>query len=88
MATERYAISDVRVGDVTIPRGALVYVALDAANHDEDAFRDAARFDIARQPIDISRSDTASTTVWARRSRAWRDRSQFACSRNASKRSN
>lgn len=49
MATERYATMDVEVAGVTIPRGALVYVVLAAANRDA-AFRDAARFDIERQP--------------------------------------
>lgn len=50
MATERYATMEVTVAGVTIPRGALVYVVLAAANRDEAAFRDAARFDVERQP--------------------------------------
>lgn len=50
MATERYATTAVEIAGVTIPRGAVVYVVLAAANRDEAAFRDAARFDIDRQP--------------------------------------
>jgi cytochrome P450 len=50
MATERYTTANVDVGDVTIPRGALVYVVLSSANRDEGTFADAARFDIGREP--------------------------------------
>jgi cytochrome P450 len=50
MATERYATTAVEIAGVTIPRGALVYVVLAAANRDEHAFGDAARLDVARQP--------------------------------------
>jgi hypothetical protein len=50
MATERYTTAAVELDGVTIPRGALVYVVLSAANRDEDAFGDASHFDIARQP--------------------------------------
>lgn len=50
MATERYPTANVDIGDVTIPRGALVYVVLSSANRDEDTFADAARFDIGREP--------------------------------------
>jgi cytochrome P450 len=50
MATERYATADVEIGGVTIPRGALVYVALASANRDEAAFAEAARFDAGRHP--------------------------------------
>ena len=50
MATERYASAPVDVGGVTIPRGALVYVVLAAANRDDEVFPDAARFDATRQP--------------------------------------
>jgi cytochrome P450 PksS len=50
MATERYTTGPVDVGGVTIPRGALVYVVLAAANRDRHAFPEAARFDITREP--------------------------------------
>jgi cytochrome P450 len=50
MATERYTTANVEVGGIRIPRGALVYVVLSAANRDEDVFADAPHFDIARQP--------------------------------------
>ncbi len=50
MATERYATAAIEVAGVTIPRGALVYVALASANRDEAAFPDAAAFDVARTP--------------------------------------
>jgi cytochrome P450 len=50
LATERYASEDLQVAGVTIPRGALVYVALASANRDEQVFADADRFDLRRQP--------------------------------------
>ncbi|HEX6086664.1 MAG TPA: cytochrome P450 [Thermoanaerobaculia bacterium] len=49
-ATERYATADVPLGGAIIPRGALVYVVLASANRDAEAFPDASRFDVARQP--------------------------------------
>lgn len=49
-ATERYATADVEMRGLRIPRGALVYVVLAAANRDEEGFREAARFDITREP--------------------------------------
>lgn len=50
LATERYATADVKVGEVTIPRGALVYVVLSSANRDEKAFSCPAEFQLDRQP--------------------------------------
>ncbi|HYC92960.1 MAG TPA: cytochrome P450 [Thermoanaerobaculia bacterium] len=49
-ATERYATADMEMAGVRIPRGSLVYVALAAANRDEEAFVDAERFDMTREP--------------------------------------
>ncbi|MFL6246732.1 MAG: cytochrome P450 [Thermoanaerobaculia bacterium] len=49
-ATERYAIADVEIEGVRIPRGSLVYVVLAAANRDEQTFADPDRFDITRTP--------------------------------------
>jgi cytochrome P450 len=45
----RYARSDIQVGGVTIRAGDLVLLNHGAANHDEAAFPDAERFDVARQ---------------------------------------
>ena len=50
LATERYAAAPVTVGEVTIPRGALVYVVLSSANRDEKAFTCSAEFEPDRQP--------------------------------------
>jgi cytochrome P450 len=50
MTTERYATTDVEVGGVAIPRGALVYVVLASTNRDDETFADADRFDVARSP--------------------------------------
>lgn len=50
MATERYATADVTLGEITIQRGAPVYVVLASANREEGRFSDAACFDIAREP--------------------------------------
>ncbi len=49
-ATERYAIADVEMAGLRIPRGSLVYVVLAAANRDAGTFPDAERFDITREP--------------------------------------
>lgn len=48
VATERYAREDVERGGVTIPRGALVLVAIVAANADETRFPESERLDVAR----------------------------------------
>ena len=50
LTTERYATAAVDVGGVTIPRGALVYVVLSAANRDDKTFPAADAFDVSRQP--------------------------------------
>lgn len=50
LATERYATAPVPIGGVTIPRGAMVYVALASANRDEQAFASASELRPDRQP--------------------------------------
>jgi cytochrome P450 PksS len=50
MATERYAREDVSIGEVTIPRGEMVFAVIGSANRDERQFPDADRFDITREP--------------------------------------
>lgn len=50
LATERYATAAVMVGEVTIPRGALVHVVLASANRDEKTFSCPADFQPDRQP--------------------------------------
>ncbi|WP_235717499.1 cytochrome P450 family protein [Mycolicibacterium goodii] len=47
-ATVRYTSAPVAVGDVEIPPGELVLIGLLGANHDDDQFPDAHRFDIFR----------------------------------------
>lgn len=46
--TARVANVDVRIGDVTIPRGARILVLLGSANHDEAVFEEPSRFDLGR----------------------------------------
>ncbi|MFI9402486.1 cytochrome P450 [Nocardia sp. NPDC052316] len=46
-ATVRYTSEPVQVGDVEIPAGELVYVALSAANHDPARYHDPDRLDVA-----------------------------------------
>ncbi len=48
VATERYAREDVEIAGVTIPRGALVLVAIVSANADETRFPAPERLDVAR----------------------------------------
>ncbi|MXQ63515.1 cytochrome P450 [Actinomadura rayongensis] len=48
MSTIRYTADPVEVGDVTIPAGEIVFVALLAANRDPAAFEDPDRFDVTR----------------------------------------
>lgn len=50
VATERYALAGARVGDVAIPMGDLVYVALASANRDEAQFPNAGTLDLGRAP--------------------------------------
>lgn len=44
----RYARTDIEIGGVTIRAGEAVLLSINAANHDEQAFRDPDMFDIAR----------------------------------------
>lgn len=44
----RYALEDVEIGGVRIPKGSRVTLGLSAANHDPDAFTAPGRFDIRR----------------------------------------
>src|SRR5215831_4984677 len=46
----RYPREDIEIGGVTLGAGEAVLLDLGAANHDERAFHDPGRFDIARQP--------------------------------------
>ena len=46
----RIAAEDVVVGDVTIPKGARVYMVFAAANRDERAFKSPEKFDPTRPP--------------------------------------
>jgi cytochrome P450 len=48
VATERYAREEVKVAGVTIPRGALVLVAIVSANADETRFPQPERLDVSR----------------------------------------
>ncbi|HWD06443.1 MAG TPA: cytochrome P450 [Amycolatopsis sp.] len=50
IATLRYTIDDVEVGDETIPAGEFVQVSLLAANRDETRFPDPAELDVTRAP--------------------------------------
>jgi cytochrome P450 len=49
-ATERYAMEDVTMAGVTIPRGEQVFAALASANRDERQFPDPDRLDLVREP--------------------------------------
>jgi cytochrome P450 len=46
----RYPRADIEIGGVTLGAGEAVLLDLGAANHDERAFDDPGRFDVARQP--------------------------------------
>lgn len=46
----RYALEDVEVAGVTIPKGATVLAIRTCANRDGEAFQDPERFDISRAP--------------------------------------
>jgi cytochrome P450 len=50
MATERYTREDVTMGDVTIPRGEMVFAVIASANRDERQFADADTLDVTREP--------------------------------------
>lgn len=45
----RYAVEDITIADVTIPRGDLVFVGVATANHDPDRFTEPDRLDVARR---------------------------------------
>ncbi|MEV5528821.1 cytochrome P450 family protein [Streptomyces prunicolor] len=45
----RYATEDIALGDVTIPRGDLVFVGVATANHDPRRFPEPERLDVARR---------------------------------------
>jgi len=45
----RFAAEDITIGEVTIPRGDLVFVGLATANHDGQRFEQPEQFDITRQ---------------------------------------
>jgi cytochrome P450 len=45
----RYVTDDVRVGDVTIPKGSSVIPSLECANHDPTVFDDPMRLDLTRR---------------------------------------
>jgi cytochrome P450 len=49
-ATMRFTTEAVRVGDIEIPAGELVLIALLGANHDSRQFDDADRLDVTRTP--------------------------------------
>jgi cytochrome P450 len=48
VATARYATAEIRINDVRIGPGEMVFVGLGAANRDARCFHDPARLDIAR----------------------------------------
>lgn len=48
-AITRMTVRDVRVGDTTIPKGAMVLLFLNAANHDARMFADPHTFDVERK---------------------------------------
>ncbi|MEQ9379395.1 MAG: cytochrome P450 [Pirellulales bacterium] len=50
VGTERYASEDLTVGDVTIPAGSLVGVAIGSANRDGCPFHNPERLNITREP--------------------------------------
>jgi cytochrome P450 len=50
VASPRVAREDVRIGSITIPRGALVLLVLGSANRDASRFHDPDTLDLAREP--------------------------------------
>jgi cytochrome P450 len=50
MATERFAREDITLGDVTIPRDAVVYAVVASANRDECQFIEPNTLNLGRQP--------------------------------------
>ncbi len=49
--TLRYALEDVEVGEVTIPKGSKVFVGLASANRDECIYADAERINLDRENV-------------------------------------
>jgi cytochrome P450 len=50
LTTLRYTTGPVRIGNVTVPAGEFVLVALSSANRDPEQFDDADRLDVTRSP--------------------------------------
>ena len=50
MTTERYALHDVIMHDVTIPRGEMILGVIGSANHDETVFDKPDKLNLAREP--------------------------------------
>lgn len=50
--TARVANVDVKIGDVTIPKDARIFVLLGSANHDESVFAAPSRFEVGRADAD------------------------------------
>jgi cytochrome P450 len=48
IASMRFAVEDLRIRNVTIPAGGVVFLGLGSAGHDAERICDAERFDIAR----------------------------------------
>jgi cytochrome P450 len=48
-ATERYAVEDIELGGVTIPRGEMVYAVLNSANRDASRFAEPDTLDLTRE---------------------------------------
>ena len=46
----REAVSDTKIGDVSIPKGATVHLMINAANRDPEIFDNPDHFDISRKP--------------------------------------
>lgn len=46
----REAVSDTKVGDISIPKGTTVHLMINAANRDPDVFDNPDHFDISRKP--------------------------------------
>jgi cytochrome P450 len=50
MATFRFTVADIPLGDVVIPAGEIVVLSLSSANRDGSRFRDPDRLDLNRRP--------------------------------------
>jgi Cytochrome P450 len=76
--TARVTTAEVRIGDKTIPRHALVVAAIGAANRDPERFAQPDRLTSCAPTRTTSRSASASTSAWMRRSAAPRARHRNA----------